>query len=405
MRAYEGAVPESPLMTVEASDPRTGLKAWVCVHSYSRDGASGGMRCVPDVSREEVQLLARAMTHKYSIFGIELGGAKAGLQVPYDATPDEKKLRVQDAARHFSPMVHSNLWSPWLDMNFTGADLAAFYAAIGIAFAPSPSGSSFRTALSTAVTLDAVLSHFRLEPGRTRIALEGFGNVARYLAPMLIERGATLVGATNRLGGVYNPSGLDLNEVLKSVEVHGEKWVSQQGRWDPIDKGDIFRLPCEIFMPSARTHSIDGATARAMETKILHPIANVPCTDEALAVLDSRGIVYMPDYVVNGGGVCGHVLQGAAPGALEPAMPFITRFQRMVGRLLKASDSTGKTVRTLANAAAGYHYASLAGARDETLPILNRVARRWPSIPSLSSIELQRRSDRTLQQLDGLFAD
>jgi glutamate dehydrogenase (NAD(P)+) len=393
-------------MTVEATDPSTGVHGWVCIHSYSLDGASGGMRCVPDVSREEVQLLARAMTHKYSIFGIELGGAKAGLQVPYDATPDEKKRLVQLAARHLSPMVHSNLWSPWLDMNFTGSDLAAFYAAIGIEFAPSSGGgSSFRTALSTAVSLDAVYSHFRLKPAGTRIALEGFGNVARYLAPMLIERGATVVAATNRLGGVHNQSGLDLQEVLKAIHDHGERWVLQQGRWESIARDEVFKVPCEIFMPSARTHSIGADTARAMDTRIVHPIANVPSTDEALAVFDARGIVYMPDYVVNGGGVCGHVLVGAKPGTLAPAMPFITRFQRMVERLLKVSDATGQTVRGLANAAAGYHYASLAGAVDQNLPLMNRVARRWPSVHALSALELQRRSNRTLQQLDSLFAD
>jgi hypothetical protein len=77
----------------------------------------------------------------------------------------------------------------------------------------------------------------------------------------------------------------------------------------------------------------------------------------------------------------------------------------MVERLFKVSESSGRTPLDLANAAAGYHYTSLAAAVDERLPFLNRAARRLPAISVLASLEFRRKVEKSLQQLDTLFAD
>lgn len=90
---FVGGIPDNPLMTIEIEEPAIGLKGWVCVHSLGKDGASGGIRCVGNVNKLEVQLLARAMTYKYAFF---LAFLRVALKLDYvliTGSPQRGKLR------------------------------------------------------------------------------------------------------------------------------------------------------------------------------------------------------------------------------------------------------------------------------------------------------------------------
>jgi glutamate dehydrogenase/leucine dehydrogenase len=308
------------------------------------------MRCLPDVTREEVEILARAMTYKYAFFKIQLGGAKAGIRVDYSESAEKKAQLFREAARHFEALIRGNLWSPWSDMNFFRSDLRTFYSGIGIDFPSNGSGgSSFRTALSAFAALEAVVGHFGAGRAGVRLALEGFGSVASYLAPLLRDHALRLVGASTLSGAVYRRDGLDLDAIVRAYQKSGADWVEARGEWDRISRDDLFRLDCDVLIPCARVHSIDKERAAEISARCIVPIANSPCAPEAFEVLDSRGISYVPDYVVNGGGVCGPALFGATPDRLAAAGPFMAAFGSMVRRLLLLSDRRRVPVRAAAD--------------------------------------------------------
>lgn len=401
-------IPGSPLMTIEVSDPALGLEGFVCIHAMGRNGASGGMRCVPDIDQEEVRILARAMTYKYSFFQIPQGGAKAGLRVSYEEDPRRRRVLFQAAARHLEPLIRRNIWSPWSDMNFTPADLAEFYKGIGIDYTPAAGGgSSFRTAVSAYAALRAAVEYLGIQPRGARVTIEGFGSVARYLVPFLRDAGIRLVGLTTHRGGAARRDGLDYEEVLARQRQGHRDWDQPRGAWQPIAIEELFDVETDIFIPCARVHSITPERAERLRTQLVLPIANVPCTDEALAVLDRRGIPYVPDYVVNGGGVCGHVLAGATaehPGAAEP---FMRPFHAMLVRMLRAAAAQGVPARRLAEEIAAGNYDAIVRQAYEPPTLSARLKHKLAGLPwlprALADDDLKRRVDRTMSFINALF--
>ncbi len=350
-------ISEVPLFTVEVNDPSLELEGYVCIHSMGKYGASGGMRCVEDVTKKEVQLLAKAMTYKYSFFGIQQGGAKAGLKIKYDEDPDRKKTLLQAAARHLEPLIKHNVWSPWTDMNFYRPDLAIFYAGIGIPFSPTgDAGSSFRTAVSAFASIQGWMEHKQWKPENTHIAIEGFGSVAKFLVNFLKDYRVKVVAVSNRLGAVYNPKGLNVDNLLVQQKKNGSEWILEKGDWENLKKEELFNIKTDILVPGARVHSIDGNVANRLTTSVLIPVANVPCTEEALKVLEKRGITYLPDFIVNGGGVCGHVMGHSTSIKDTQVQEFFQSLKAMIKRLLVLSSKKGVSPLELANERANQNY-------------------------------------------------
>lgn len=369
-KEFPPRIPDDPLMTIEIKEPSLGLEGWVCVHALGKNGASGGVRCVGNVTQEEVKLLAKAMTYKFSFFGIPQGGAKAGLRLDYDVDPMRRSELIRAAARHLKPLVmRSSIWSPWTDMNFYGDDLRMFYGEMGRLYTPNKHyNSSHRTAISAFWSLEACMAFYELDPQETRVTIEGFGSVASYLAPFLRDAGVKVVAASNTRGMVYNQAGLNLDEIVQLREQHGSAWVEQNGKWKTGDRDDIFDIEADIMMPCARVHSIDNGKAERISARLLLPIANVPCTDEALQVLDRRKLDYIPDFVVNGGGVSGHI-----KGINDPFGVF---FKSMFQRLLSTARTSQFPVRKVAEDAAHVNYGRIAADAYTTDPLTLKIVKR-----------------------------
>lgn len=350
-------ISDSPLFMIEINDPFVGLEGYVCIHSMGKYGASGGIRCVEDVSKEEVQLLAKAMTYKYSFFGIHQGGAKGGLKIKYDENPEQKKLLLQAAARHLEPLIKHNIWFPWMDMNFYRPDLAIFYTSIGIPFpSTGDARSSFRTAVSAFASLQGWMEFKQWNPENIKIAIEGFGSVAKFLVKFLKDYPVKVIAVSNHLGAVYNPKGLDIDVLLNHQTKNGNKWILEKGEWEKLQKEELFDIKADILIPGARVHSINKEIAKKLDVSVLIPIANVPCTGEALAILEKREIIFLPDYIVNGGGVCGHVMGHSTSIEDKQVQEFFQNLKAMVKRLLKLSSDKSVTPLELANKLANQNY-------------------------------------------------
>ncbi len=402
-------IPESPLLTVEITDTTVGLEGFVCIHSMGKRGTSGGMRCVDDISKHEVQILARAMAYKYAFYRIQQGGAKAGLRIDWDESPEQRRRLLCQAARHLEPLIKRHLWSPGTDMNFYEPDLAVFTAAIGIAYSPGGDGggSSYRTAVSGFASLQVVLDRMRLLPEETRVSLEGFGSVARYLVPFLKQYGVRLIAVSTHAGCVYNPTGLDLDSLLRAQARGHPDWIKTSGPWERLPKEAIFDLDVDVFIPCARVHSLNEQRAAAIRARVVLPIANVPCTDAALHILDHRNIPYVPDYVVNGGGVCGHIMGGASPARPVGVQTFVEVFKPMLRRLLDAAEVSGVPPRLLADEVAHSGYEAQAQEAYEETHLGTRAVRRLQQMHLLPGDsyrqELRRRVDRTVHHLGSLY--
>jgi glutamate dehydrogenase (NAD(P)+) len=386
-------IPDNPLFTLEVLDESIGLEGYVCIHSIGRDGSSGGMRCVDDISKAEVKLLARAMSFKYSYFGIKQGGAKAGLRLPYGAPPSERQRLIAAMATHLEPLIkRSNIWSVWTDMNFFGGDLQHFFSSIGVPWQSSgTSGSTIRTGITGAWSVEAAAMGLGLRPHQARIAIEGYGGVAQVASAILAPKGFRIVALSNHLGAVYDDRGLDLREVQNAKAKFGNEWVVADGPWSPIGHRDMLQVPCEILVPGARVHSIDIDLAGRLDTRAVVPVANVPCTDAALAHIESRGIFYLPDYVVNGGGVCGWIE--------SEHDSFGERFRDMITRVLRLQETTGRSARALCDDIAHAGFAEATGDAYLHSSVGRKLLHRVTGLPGVRSLVAKRWQQETSQRM------
>ena len=348
----------SPLMTIEIEDKDIGLEGYICIHSMGKYGASGGMRCIEDVSKKEVQLLAWAMTHKYSYFNIEQGGAKAGLKIPYDCDQKKRELLIKAVARHIEPLIKKGVWSCWTDMNFYYNDLKLIFDTLGLQLsAKSEDGSSFRTAVSAYSALEAVKEYFSI--AKPKLVIEGFGSVSKYLLKILHDLNYEIVGLSNHHAAVCNSQGLDINRVIQLREQFGNKWIYQKGEWDNIDRSQLFGLKCDIFIPCARVHSITQEVARQIDAKIMVPIANVPFTPDGFDCLKEKGVICLPDYVVNGGGVCGSLMPGGSIDNLKATDRYVEVLKNNITRMIQKSVNNGVSPLEIADIEANKNYINI----------------------------------------------
>jgi glutamate dehydrogenase/leucine dehydrogenase len=195
--------------------------------------------------------------------------------------------------------------------------------------------------------------------------------------------------------------------VLDGLDRGNPLWIRQQGPWSNLPREAIFDLETDIFIPCARVHSIDAGRAKGLEARLILPIANAPCTAEALDVFEHRGIVCVPSYVVNGGGVCGHVMKNVSPENLGGATRFIDSFKPMVVRLLETAATRGVTPQSLADEVAHRNYAAISQESYEQTPFKTRAIRRLQAAGlfpgNLAQQEMQGRIKRTLDHVNGLF--
>ncbi|PKK84298.1 MAG: hypothetical protein CVT49_03995 [candidate division Zixibacteria bacterium HGW-Zixibacteria-1] len=330
-------IPDAPLFTVEVNEEEAGVHGWIVIHSLGAGGACGGVRLYPDVNREEVYQLARAMTYKYSFFEKDTGGAKAGLQMPFDLPPEERKRRLRIFGAHISPLLRANIYLPWTDMNSRMEDLNCILEGAGI---PAGGGgdSAYYTALSTFAGVIGAAEFYSIPPDRCKITIEGLGNVGLYLAREIARWGGKVIGATTRIGGVVNPNGLDIEQITQFRKEKDDEWVLQKGDWESITHAELFELGMDIHVPCARVHSLTEKIAEALKARAVVPAANVPCTPGGSAKLIDKGIPLLPDFIINGGGIVGTGLGELGGSDEDVSRIFYADFKDMIVRLLRMSE-------------------------------------------------------------------
>jgi glutamate dehydrogenase (NAD(P)+) len=135
-----------------------------------------------------------------------------------------------------------------------------------------------------------------------RVVIQGFGNVGSHLARLLHEEGLRVIAVTDADGGVYNPKGLDIPALveyaLKNRTVRGFATA------DPLTNDQLWSIPCDFMVPAALGGVITKEdNAHLLDCKFLVEAANGPTTPIADKVLEERGIIVLPDFLANAGGV------------------------------------------------------------------------------------------------------
>ena len=362
---------------------------FVCIDTTVNGRARGGLRMMPDVTEYELQLLARDMTLKYGFLGLPQGGAKAGVIGNPEAPAAERAERLKSFAACALPLLTSRAYVPDSDMGTTGPEIQAMLQSAGVRVARREyrgSLSGLYTAATVFESARAAIGRRRLDLGACRVAIEGFGRVGQPLAEMFAGIGAAVVAISTRHGGLHNPRGLDLAALVARSGPAGVAMAdaAAAGLGRQIEASDLKFVDAEILCPCARHESITREDADRIVPSVVSCGANSPLAPDAERRLWERGIICVPDFVANAGGVLGGTMEFAGWRRQE-ILDFCARhFRPRVASLLLEAERAGRPVRDVGEAFADERFARIkamaeSGSRTHTVRelILARYRDGW----------------------------
>jgi glutamate dehydrogenase (NAD(P)+) len=162
------------------------------------------------------------------------------------------------------------------------------------------------TAYGVVASADVAKDQFGIELKGARIAMQGFGAVGKHAARFFAERGSILVAAADYSGAVHDSAGLDVVALTRHVEAGG--LIADFDGGERLQREAIIGVDCDILVPAARPDVIRADNQATVKAKLIVPGANIGVTERAEAMLHRRGVLCIPDFIANAGGViCGAV--------------------------------------------------------------------------------------------------
>ncbi|MEY3509725.1 MAG: hypothetical protein RJA56_1323 [Pseudomonadota bacterium] len=285
-------------------------------HNTSRGPGKGGVRFHQDVTLSEVMALSAWMSIKNAAVNVPYGGAKGGIRVdPRQLSMGELERMTRRYTSEIGIIIGPTKDIPAPDVN-TNEQIMAWMmdtysmnegaTATGVVTGkPIDLGGSLgrREATGRGVFTVGVEAAKRIgmDIGRTRVAVQGFGNVGGIAGKLFAEAGARVVAVQDHGGTIYREAGLDVPALLAHVARTGS--VGGFEGAEVLAKDAFWDVPCDILIPAALEQQITHVNAGRIQAKMVIEGANGPTTPEADDILQERGVLVVPDVIANAGGV------------------------------------------------------------------------------------------------------
>jgi glutamate dehydrogenase (NAD(P)+) len=291
-----------------------GLRAVLVIDNVARGPSVGGLRMAPDVSVEECMRLARAMTLKNAAAGLAHGGGKSVLWGD-PRMPREAKERLIRAFAHALRHEQDYIFGP--DMGTDEGCMAWIKDEIGrsmglpAAMGGIPLDEIGATGWGLSHAAEVAARHCGLVLEGARIAIQGFGAVGQHAARFLQQKGARLIAASDTLGTVHDPAGLDVAQLFDLKKAG--KSVRGYDAGEKLDRDAVIDIACDIWIPAARPDVVREDNVGRLKAKLVLQGANIPFSAGAEQALHDRGVLVVPDFIANAGGViCAAMEYGGA---------------------------------------------------------------------------------------------
>jgi leucine dehydrogenase len=311
-----------------ARDVTAGLCAIVAVHSTVLGPAFGGCRMWP--YRDEAEALrdalrlARGMTYKAAICALPYGGGKSViLGDPRQAkTPALLRAMGQVVERLGGRYIIADDIGTTLDDLRVMREVTAHTAAATLAAGqPLPV-----TAYGVFQAICAAVAHAlgRQDLGGLRVAVQGLGNVGLPLCRYLADAGAALV-----------VTDLDQSRAAEAARTFGAR---------PVEPDAIYAQPAEVFAPCALGAVLNDRTIPLLGARIVCGGANNQLAEARhAAALAARGILFVPDYIANAGGVIDFHQERTCDDAPDAVLGAVSRIHDITRDVLERAARAGET--------------------------------------------------------------
>ena len=290
----------------------------------------GGLRFHPSVYLGIIKFLGFEQVFKNALTGLPIGGGKGGSDFDPKGKSDSEVMRF---CQSFMTELYRHL-GEYTDV--PAGDIGVGGREIGFLFGQYKRITNrYESAVITGKGLDWGGSLVRTEAtgygavyfvqemlkvrgdsfeGKT-VVVSGSGNVAIYTIEKIHELGGKVVACSDSNGYVYDEKGIDLEivKLLKEIQRRRIKeYVEHRPHAKYIEKGDIWKIPCDVAMPSATENEISGKDAKTLVENGCVAVgegANMPTTPEGIKIFLEAKIAYGPGKAANAGGVATSALE------------------------------------------------------------------------------------------------
>jgi glutamate dehydrogenase (NAD(P)+) len=349
------------------------IEAYRVQHSHHRLPTKGGIRYAESVDQDEVMALAALMSYKCALVDVPFGGAKGGIKInPANYT----EWQLQNITRRYTAeLVKKNFIGPGIDVPApdygTGPREMAWimdtYQAMrhgeidsiacvtgkpvtqnGIRGRAEATGRGVFYGLREAMRQEDDMKKIGLSKGieGKTMAVQGLGNVGSNTALISQAEGdVKIVAVSEREGTIYSADGMDVAKVLAFRKETGSI-IGFPGTQHIGDARAVLEVDCDILVPAALENQITTDNAPRVKAKIIAEAANGPITADADPILIKKGIMVLPDFYINAGGVTVSYFEWLKNlshhrfGRLENRFHH-DQFQGIVGKI---EELTGKSV-------------------------------------------------------------
>ena len=284
-------------------------------HNGARGPYKGGVRYHLEADMEEVRALASLMTWKTALANVPFGGAKGGVQCdPSSMSVTELNRVTRRYVQNIDHVLGPNRDILAPDLGTNAQTMAWMMDTYGQIHGHTPAcvtgkpvelgGSAGRDSATgrgaVFITTEAV-GDMDMVMKDARVVVQGFGNVGSWFARIASEQGCVIIAVSDVNGGVFNSNGLDVQALSKHVAESG--FVAGFPSSEDLTNEEVLELECDILVPAAIDRVIDAGNAGKVNARLVVEAANHPLTPEADEILANRGILVLPDILVNAGGV------------------------------------------------------------------------------------------------------
>lgn len=336
-----------PYKIIQLFFPLSNFQAIVVVDNIALGPSIGGVRVSLDVTIDEVKRLARTMTMKNSIAGLSHGGGKAAI------IADPRDPKKEDYFRKFAQSIKDlEDYIPGPDMGSNEECMAWIYDEIGRAcglpeeIGGLPLDRLGATGFGLVKCAEIASSYAKIDLLGARVAIQGFGSVGKAVAKFLSEKGSKIIAVSDTKGTIYNPEGLNLTELINIKEKTGSVINYKNGIIKRIE--ELFSIDCDILIPAATPDVITINNVNDIKARLILQGANIPITYEAEKILHERGIISVPDFIANAGGVIMAAMEYAKKSEKEAFLAISEKIKKNTELILMKSLNEGITPREAA---------------------------------------------------------
>lgn len=308
-----------PELVINVYNKNIGLEGFLVIDNTVLGPGKGGLRMTPNVTVEEVARLARTMTFKNALAEIPFGGAKSGI-VLSGGNDNKKRALIQNFAKEIKLLTPKKyIAAP--DVGTGEMEMAWFVTATGNwksatgkpanlcmklfgqkkerCGIPHEFGSTGWGVAQSTKTASEILG---MDIKKTRVAIHGFGNVGSFAFTYLTHLGFKVVLIADKDGAIYSENGFDF-QIIKGIIKEKKPVLSYHNGDKKIKLEDFWKLPVDILIPASVTDVINENNKNHINAKLIVEAGNIPMQESIEDELFKKGIVFLPDFVANAGGV------------------------------------------------------------------------------------------------------